>query len=94
MVVVSARGGRADGAARRTQQQQSELEQGVRADPLVQAVLARFPGAEIVGVRRRETIAPDDGVPPADDEPPPNPDDYGADDMTTTEVQRWLISSG
>ena len=24
---------------------------GVRADPLVQAVLTRFPGAEIVGVR-------------------------------------------
>ena len=30
----------------------NELEQGVRADPLVQAVLARFPGAEIVDVRR------------------------------------------
>ena len=29
----------------------AELEDGVRADPLVQAVLARFPGAEIVGVR-------------------------------------------
>jgi DNA polymerase III subunit gamma/tau len=32
----------------------SELEQGVRADPLVQAVLTRFPGAEIVDVRRRD----------------------------------------
>ena len=29
----------------------AELETGVRADPLVQAVLERFPGAEIVGVR-------------------------------------------
>ena len=27
---------------------------GVRADPLVQAVLSRFPGAEILDVRRRE----------------------------------------
>jgi DNA polymerase-3 subunit gamma/tau len=47
----------------------------VRADPLVQAVLARFPGAEIVGVRKREEIQsppavdPDDpgAEPPADD---------------------------
>jgi DNA polymerase-3 subunit gamma/tau len=54
------------------------LEQGVRADPLVQAVLAKFPGAEIVGVKRRDD-APD-VAPPAGDEPPPNPDDYGADD--------------
>ena len=30
---------------------QAELKTGVRADPLVQAVLARFPGAEIVDVR-------------------------------------------
>ena len=29
----------------------AELENGVRADPLVKAVLERFPGAEIVGVR-------------------------------------------
>ena len=52
------RAGRADRAARRTQQKQSELEQGVRADPLVQAVLARFPGAEIVGVRAARAISP------------------------------------
>ena len=31
----------------------AELKSGVRADPLVQAVLARFPGAEIVDVRKR-----------------------------------------
>ena len=30
----------------------AELKSGVRADPLVQAVLARFPGAEIVDVRK------------------------------------------
>jgi DNA polymerase III subunit gamma/tau len=32
----------------------TELKSGVRADPLVQAVLARFPGAEIVDVRKGE----------------------------------------
>jgi DNA polymerase III subunit gamma/tau len=50
MVVVSAKPGmpslRAQAAAR-----DAELKDGVRADPLVQAVLARYPGAEIVGVR-------------------------------------------
>jgi DNA polymerase-3 subunit gamma/tau len=50
MVVVSAEQGeptlRAQADAR-----QAELEVGVRADPLVQAVLNRFPGAQIVGVR-------------------------------------------
>ena len=44
--------GRADGARRRTKRAQAELKTGVRADPLVQAVLARFPGAEIVDVRK------------------------------------------
>jgi DNA polymerase-3 subunit gamma/tau len=77
MVVVSTEAG-APTVSSQAQAQRNELEQGVRADPLVQAVLARFPGAEIVGVRRREDVA--DSVPPAGDEPPPNPDDYGADD--------------
>jgi DNA polymerase-3 subunit gamma/tau len=30
--------------------QQAEIERGVQSDPLVQAVLSRFPGAKIVGV--------------------------------------------
>jgi DNA polymerase III subunit gamma/tau len=30
--------------------QQAEIERDVQSDPLVQAVLNRFPGAEIVGV--------------------------------------------
>ena len=30
--------------------QKAEIERGVQADPLVQAVLNRFPGARIVGV--------------------------------------------
>jgi DNA polymerase-3 subunit gamma/tau len=34
----------------------AELKTGVRADPLVQAVLARFPGAEIVDVRKGEAV--------------------------------------
>ncbi len=50
MVAVSAEGGmpsmRAQAEARK-----AELKDGVREDPLVQAVLARFPGAEIVDVR-------------------------------------------
>jgi DNA polymerase III subunit gamma/tau len=34
----------------------AELKTGVRADPLVQAVLMRFPGAEIVDVRKAEAV--------------------------------------
>jgi DNA polymerase-3 subunit gamma/tau len=54
--------------------QKAELLRGVRADPLVQSVLARFPGAEIVDVRRADAAAnapealPNDLLPPADDE--------------------------
>ena len=51
MVVVSAEHGRSRRSSRRATTREAELERGVRADPLVQAVLARFPGAEIVGVR-------------------------------------------
>jgi DNA polymerase-3 subunit gamma/tau len=55
----------------------AELEQGVRADPLVQAVLARFPGAEIVGVRKRGEIAVPASADPDEPagEPPPLDDD-------------------
>jgi DNA polymerase-3 subunit gamma/tau len=74
MVVVSAEEG-APTVNAQVQAQKTELEQGVRGDPLVQKVLARFPGAEIVGVTRRE------GVEPLNDAPAPNPDDYGADDF-------------
>ncbi len=41
----------------------ADLKRGVRSDPLVQAVLERFPGAEIVAVRPREV----DPVPPEGD---------------------------
>ena len=50
----------------------AEIEIGVRADPLVKAVLERFPGAEIVGVRGQKDAAleplPSDGDIPAPDD--------------------------
>jgi DNA polymerase III subunit gamma/tau len=67
----------------RTQQEarQAELKHGVQADPLVQSVLARFPGAEIVAVRTRggEDTEPA-AVPDAEDvmPEPPNEDDTPA----------------
>jgi DNA polymerase III subunit gamma/tau len=64
MVVVSAEAGEptvhAQGEAR-----QLELKTGVTADPLVAAVLARFPGAEVVDVRQ--------GAPAGADAPPEPP---------------------
>jgi DNA polymerase III subunit gamma/tau len=63
MVVVSAEEGEATVKAQ-NDARQAELKIGVRADPLVQAVLARFPGAEIVDVREAETIVPQ--LPPSD----------------------------
>jgi DNA polymerase-3 subunit gamma/tau len=70
--------------------QQAALEVGIRADPLVKAVLERFPGAEIVRVRGQKDAAveaqPSAGdILPAIDEdgdgPPPIEDEggYGAD---------------
>jgi DNA polymerase-3 subunit gamma/tau len=81
MVVVSTEEG-APTIQAQNDARQGALEQGVRADPLVRKVLARFPGAEIVGVRRRDDPAtPTLGeMPSPDDEPLPNPDDYGASD--------------
>ena len=56
-----------------------ENERGVRADPLVQAVLQKFPGAEIVAVRSRDSeVEPPPSYadePPAYDEPPPYDDE-------------------
>jgi DNA polymerase III subunit gamma/tau len=78
MVVVSAEQGDPTVHAQ-SEARQVELKTGVRADPLVQAVLARFPGAEIVDVRRAGTAvaASPDGAMPE----PPAADDgaYGAD---------------
>jgi DNA polymerase III subunit gamma/tau len=76
MVIVSAEPG-VPSLYAQAQMRKADLKDGVRADPLVQAVLARFPGAEIVDVRPPTGAAagPDD-VPfeaageagPADDE--------------------------
>jgi DNA polymerase III subunit gamma/tau len=52
MVIVSAEPGAPTLRAQR-EADRRELLRGVQADPLVQAVLARFPGAEILDVRRR-----------------------------------------
>ena len=77
MVVVSAEPG-APTVKSQLDARQAALERGVRADPLVKAVLERFPGAEIVGVRGQKDApapaAPDDALPPAEDEGA-----YGAD---------------
>ena len=70
MVAVSSEQG-APTIRQQQEDQKAELMRGVRADPLVQAVLERFPGAEIVDVRKTET-APDI---PADMPPDPERED-------------------
>jgi len=75
MVVVSKEQGaptlRAQAEAR-----QAEVERGVEGDPLVQAVLQRFPGAKIVGV-----TPPADAVDAAADKPPPElPPDFESEE--------------
>ena len=50
MVIVSREAG-ASTLRAQAEAQDAERKRGVRADPLVQAVLDRFPGAEIVAVR-------------------------------------------
>jgi DNA polymerase-3 subunit gamma/tau len=84
VVVVSAEPGEPTIKAQ-NEARQADLKTGVRADPLVQAVLARFPGAEIVSVRERGEAAQvgqeeamageptDDAIP----EPPPVDDGSG-----------------
>jgi DNA polymerase-3 subunit gamma/tau len=49
--------------------QQADLEYGVQGDPLVKAVLERFPGSKIVGVRRS---AAETGIPADQDALPPD----------------------
>jgi len=70
MVAVSAEAGeptvRSQLDARR-----EEFKRGVQADPVVQRVLARFPGAEIVAVRRPEPEPPPPVVAVDGDELPP-----------------------
>ncbi len=55
---------------------QAEREEGIKAHPLVAAVLARFPRAEVVDVRTREDEV-DEALPPAEEDAyaGPGPDD-------------------
>jgi DNA polymerase-3 subunit gamma/tau len=79
MVVVSAEEGQPT-VRSQNEARQAELKTGVRADPLVQAVLARFPGAEVVDVRKGAVASPQ-GLPPGDSEdaaPELPPDDDGS----------------
>ncbi len=79
MVVVSAEEGQPT-VRSQSDARQAELKTGVRADPLVQAVLARFPGAEIVDVRKGAAVLPQ-GLPPGGSEdaaPEFPPDDDGS----------------
>jgi DNA polymerase III subunit gamma/tau len=78
MVVVSAEEGQPT-VRWQNDARQSALKTGVRGDPLVQAVLARFPGAEIVGVREGAAASPQDLSPGEleDAELPPESNDSG-----------------
>ena len=66
MVAVSAEAGQPT-VRSQSETRQAELKSGVRADPLVQAVLARFPGAEIVDVRKGGPVV-QEGVAAGDSE--------------------------
>jgi DNA polymerase-3 subunit gamma/tau len=72
MVVVSAEAG-APTLKAQSEAKQAELKTGVQAHPLVQSVLARFPGAEITRVRRREQDVPLDPAIDVDDGGAPAP---------------------
>jgi DNA polymerase-3 subunit gamma/tau len=73
MVAVSTEAGEPPLRAQ-AETRKAELKNDVRSDPLVQAVLTRFPGAEIVEVRQPAS-AP---VPNPDDIPPDNESDVDA----------------
>jgi DNA polymerase-3 subunit gamma/tau len=76
MVVVSAEQGQPTLHERRTERD-AQIRQGVAANPLVTAVLERFPGAEITSVRGPEADQPPAATPV---EPDAVPADTGFDD--------------
>jgi DNA polymerase-3 subunit gamma/tau len=91
MVAVSAEAGQPT-VKSQNDTRQAELKIGVRADPLVQAVLARFPGAEVVDVRQTAPIPPAE-LPAGDGEDAPAefpPDDdssaFGAHMRTDDDI--------
>jgi DNA polymerase-3 subunit gamma/tau len=60
----------------------AEVKAGVQSDPLVQAVMSRFPGATIVDVRAPDqmpTLASGDPEDMPEEPPPADDDSYGAD---------------
>ncbi|MDT3685505.1 MAG: DNA polymerase III subunit gamma/tau [Pseudorhodoplanes sp.] len=57
-VIVLSREPGAPTLRQQAEAREAELKRGVRGDPLVQAVFAKFPGAEIVSVRSREEDLP------------------------------------
>ena len=79
MVVVSTKTGEAT-VRSQIDARREEVKRGVQTDPLVQSVLARFPGAQIVAVREPEVlpspVAADD-----DELPPEMPNDQGDNDI-------------
>jgi DNA polymerase-3 subunit gamma/tau len=76
MVVVSAEDGQPT-VKSQNETRRAELKSGVGSNPLVQAVLARFPGAEIVDVRKGEPPASGD---PSLDNSRPDPQEPAHDD--------------
>ena len=79
MVAVSAEAG-APTVRSQMDARRDEFRRGVQADPLVQRVLTKFPGAEIVAVRQPESEALPPPVAGDDDELPPEmPVDYYGD---------------
>jgi DNA polymerase-3 subunit gamma/tau len=73
-VTLSAEGG-APTVGEQRAASQSALERDARKDPLVEAVLQRFPGAEIVSVRKREDAAAKSESDATDFDMPPDPPD-------------------
>jgi len=69
MVVVSAEAGEPT-VKSQLDARHEEFKRGVQVNPVVQRVLARFPGAEIVAVRRPEPEAAPPVAAVDDDEPP------------------------
>jgi DNA polymerase-3 subunit gamma/tau len=78
MVVVSSEQG-APTLKSQAEAREATLKHGVRSNPLVKAVLDRFPGAEIIGVRGQGE-APAEMAPPPPDEDAPPADDEGFGD--------------
>jgi DNA polymerase-3 subunit gamma/tau len=69
MVAVSAEAGSPSVRAQ-AEMRKAEMKEGVRGDPLVRAVMERFPGAEIVDVRAPGAAAPEQASEPPSGLPP------------------------